>query len=586
MKFLNKIYILFVALLGFATGCTNETPVIEEGFPESCPLVVIADIAGNANVSLSRAAQGTDDQWSYTDFENDDVMGFFSSAGNWDVDYGEGGFDNMPLQYDAQQKQFHDLKNGVTFSPSQMSGSKIYMYYPYNEDIQDPGFELRTEKTLGDDTLRCVDFLSSYQIEVAGVVDGKKMALFGAFDHAFSELIIMRGEGFDNPPKGKERITAVLDNPVTHIRVTINTENGDWVVNPELVYVEDNTYGLSRDAAHRWDAWHAKNYGITVQDKEGRPAWYIIVPTIGSQVSKIRPGMRSLVEYIELYDNEGNLQQVTGLRLSGAMTKYVDAGWRYPMEISMKEMVPTVNPYPILPWDDDINLTDQRTRGINNMIEFEEWVRDYNAYREDPGSTEKNNALLKYGDLYIDGDGNKLWHFYLLTDLDMNEYQPLSSGEGSMPENSNVILPALCDILDGEGTVLVNGKHENHKIMNLSKTFVDNLEASGMITNIDFEEPDVQLNTPNPIGIIANSIKGAAVDNCNIYDGALLNPDGPAGFIAGTLDGGSITNNCILRGFMVSQSTGPGDFANVVGQEPTGEYKFEGNRVEIINPNN
>ena len=585
MKFIKNIYLLFAAMLVVTTGCDNETPTVNGIDSEPQPLVIVADLAG----AKSRATQGTDDEWSFTNFVDGDIMGFFSQSGNFNDGGGAGGFDNIALQYDANLKQFSDVNSGAAFSPTQMSGTKIYMYYPYCKDIQTTGFELREKGESSGDTLRCVDFLSSYKIEVSGVLDGKKMALFGEFDHAFAELIIMRGEGFDNPPEDKRRITAVIDDPVTHIKVTIDTENGGWTVDPQLVYEPDNTYHLTEEEAVRWDAWHARNYGITVQDKEGRPAWYIIVPTIGSEQGKTRPGPRTTVQYIELYDNEGNLQQVTSLRLSGGMTKNVDAGWRYPMEISMKEMVPTVNPYTIVPWNEDVNLTDQRTRGINNMAEFEDWVRQYNAYIID-STEERKNALLKYGDLYVDEEKNNLWHFYLLTDLDMSAYNPSGSEEGDnsgQPVQSDVIVPILRDILDGESTTLVNGKYPSHKITGLTKTFVGNLNTTnGQVINIDFDSPVVRLNTTSAIGIIANSINDGAVENCDIFDGRLINVDGPAGYVAGTMSGGKVTG-CNLDGILVAKGTVSEKYDKILGTEPTGNFTFEGNNAEnVVNGSN
>lgn len=575
MKFTNHIYLFCATILTLATACTNELPFINVMPDEPHPLVVVADLAGKAK---TRAAQGTDDEWSYTDFENGDIMGFFSQSGNWNDG---GGFDNIALRYDAALKQFSDVNNGAAFSPTQMSGSKIYMYYPYSPDIQTTGFELRTKGVSSGDTLRCVDFLSSYSIQVAGVLNGVKMALFGEFDHAFSELIIMRGEGFDNPPEDKRRITAVIDNPVTHIKVTIDTQDGSWVATPELVYQENNTYNLSREEAARWDAWHARNYGITVQDKEGRPAWYIIVPTIGSEEGKKRPGARTTVQYIELYDNEGNLQQVTSLRLSGGMTKFVDAGWRYPMEITMKEMVPTVNPYTIVPWNEDVNLTDQRTRGINNIAEFEDWVRQYNAYIIE-STEERINALLKYGDLYVDEDKNNLWHFYLLNDLDMSQYSPAGSDNGQNPTETDVIVPVLKDILDGKGTTLVNGKYLNNTIKGLSKTFVGELTTTnGQITNIDFDSPEIRRNTTSPIGIIANTIIEGTVEDCDILNGRLINIDGPAGYVAGTLDSGTVTG-CTLDGFLISNSNVSPPYEKILGKDPTGTFTFRNNNAENV----
>lgn len=556
---LPTLFLPVAALL--AVSCVDEEPDRLAG--DAWPLVIYADIDGSA--AHTRAALTTiDDLWSYVGFEEDgeDFMGFYSSGGNWTVDNGKGNFDNLKLQY--KNKQFNDPENGVEFSPSHMEGSKIYMYYPYEPNMNTTGLELRIRVEEEDDyvvdddnkesknyLLRCKDYLSSNSITLDGVKDGNQMALYGAFKHAFSELIIMRGKGFDNPPSGKWRITAVLDVGCTHIKVAIDTESG-WSCSPQLVYAENN-YNLSSEEARRWNAWRGGNYGITNVDTEGKPAWYVIVPTL--------PGNRnSTVEYIELYDNEGYLQRVSSLKLRGGNTKYVDPGWRYPMEITMEELVPTINPFQVVPWKDDVDLTDERTRGINGLAEFEQWVYYYNAWLIDGPDPDKKNALLKYGDALVDSEGNISWHFYLLSDLDLSKYEPFPGNDGETDGSSTLptdcIVPELADVLDGKSTTLVNGKFINHTISGLTKTFIETISPGGSLQNLDFVEPDVRNNedSKSPAGILVNTLKNGEVLNCNILFGTLINPDGPAGMVAGEMFGGKI-GNCTLSGFLRAGST-------------------------------
>lgn len=582
----RTIFTLLFTIAFLAISCSNEAPIVEPPYTsDASPLVVYASIKPTGKVT-TRASVGTDDQWSHTEFQHGDLMGFYSSGGNWAENNGKGDFNNLKLEYIAEKKQFNDAEKGVAFSPTNMQGSKIFMYFPYCKDMNANGLVLRKEETnkVDDDdsnnspmrNQRCVDFLSSDRIELANLDKGA--ALYGEFDHAFSELIILRGEGFDNPPADKWRITAVLNIACTNIRVELNDPDQEWSCTPKLVFDENNALGLTNEQARCWNAWRGKNYGITEQDEVGLPAWYVIVPTLA--------GARSTVEYIELYDNDGYLQRVTSLKLSGGNTKIIDPGWRYPMRISMKELVPTVNPFPITPWEGDVNLTDKRERGINNETEFANWVHDYNAYLLSDDE-EKTNALLKYGDMTVDSQGgNKSWHFYVLSDLDLSKYTPLSDKEedNNIPLILDYIIPQLNDILDGVSTTFVNGKFTNHTITGLSKTFINKMQENGSVQNFDFINPIVRNETStSPAGIIANSMTNASVVNCNIKNGTLYNPGGPAGMVAGQMDGGMV-KDCTLSGFLTAKNTATGDGAKIVG-ESTGAPTFSGNDADAVIPN-
>lgn len=572
----KKIYIPLSLLALLTVSCASDEPG-SAVLPEHSPLSVYADISGSAKTRVVRWE--VQDEWSFEDFTSGDVMGFYSAGGNWSVDNGRGGFTNQALVYDG--KQFTD-PDGIDFSPSHMESSSIFMYYPYSPVMDTQGISVRDNSV---NPPRCIDLLSSSELTIQGVQDNKKVALFGQFGHSFSELIIMRGKGFDSPPSGMERITVVMRDPVTNLRLEVSDD--PWGCVPEMVY--DPNSGLTPAQASRYDAWKGGNYGITSQDPIGVPAWYVIVPTIGSKEPKVKPGDRSYVEYIELYDNEGHLQRVSSLRLSGGNSKFVDAGWRYPMEITMEELVPTVNPFVIIPWNDTIDLTDERTRGINNITEFARWVYDYNAYLIDSDNPDKISALLQYGDLYQDTEGKKSWHFYILSDLDFTNYRPYTgsvdggSGDGGdQSETYTVILPVLNDILDGISTTLSNGKFINHTITGLTTTFIGSLSGKdASVINIDFDGPEVKNpeTSTTPAGIIANNMVNSSVVNCRILDGDLLNPGGPAGMVVGDMTGGMV-KDCVLRGFMVASSTATGDGARIAGITTPDSY-FTGNQVSV-----
>lgn len=589
----NYLYIVSILTALLATSCISEEPLMDN-ISSSAPLEIYAGIKGSAR---TRALRWTiQDKWSYEDFTSGDEMGFYSEGGNWADDGGKGGFTNQALTYDGSK--FTD-PDGIEFSPSHMTSSKIFMYFPYSPVMDGVGVTLRvvpTPEELDEDdvantgsiiTPRCMDLLTSDLLNIQGVLNGKDMALYGEFEHAFSELIILRGPGFDAPPSGKERITAVLRDPVTNYKVEVAAD--PWACTPQMYY--NAASGLSQDEAKRWDAWKGGNYAISEGDTIGEPAWYVIVPSIGSNEQKKKPGERSYVDYIEIYDNEGYLQRVSSLKLSGGTTKYVDAGWRYPMKISMEELVPTVNPFTITPWNETVDLTDERTRGINNISEFARWVYDYNAYLKDNKNQDKIDALLQYGDLYQASDDDKFWHFYVLNDLDFSNYRPYSDS-GEQDGNDAVapgtpIIPQLEDILDGVSTTLSNSRFLNHTVTGLTSPFIGVLTGkASQLMNFDFDSPEVKIQdgSTNPAGILVTKMDDySTVLNCRIIDGDLLNPDGPSGMVVGELING-LVKDCTISGFMVGKSTAAGDGANIAGTA-TPEASFMNNKVTVVSGN-
>lgn len=566
---------LSVLLAQFVLNSCSDAP--EPGKVEDdnvYPLVVHADIKGKATARATHAT--IDDKWSYVGFTQNDQMGIFSSGGN--AQDNNGPFVNQALTYN-DDGMFDDPSTGATFSVGTLNGSEVLLYFPYDANISTTGMTLRVNGP-GGSSERCIDLLTTNQLEIMGN-NAEQVALYGTMQHAFSELIIMRGEGFDAPPEGLERITVVLQNPYTSLKVTTNNDDG-WSYSMTL----QNDGSLESSAARSWVAWQGGNYGITLEDTIGTPAWYVIVPTL--------PQSPSTVEYIELYDNQGFLQRVSSLALDGN-TKNVQPSWRYPLVVTMKELVPTVNPFPILPWEQNVNLTDQRMRGINNMYEFSHFVSDYNAYLADPTDEDKIAALLNYGDKIVDTEAGISWHFYVLNDLDFTTYTPLpyvnAEGEEVQP-GTDVIIPKLVDILDGVSTTISGSQFLNHTLSGLTTPFIGQLgensgsqTTGGTLQNFDFIEPDIKYDNTmtQPVGIIAISMNASSVINCNILDGTLICPAAQVGMVAGTMTNGGSVKDCYLSGLLYGAGiTRVSEAQYIIGDDPSGNYTFDGNVVSDI----
>lgn len=557
MKFLKKlnIHILFVAIVAGMVSCANENDLVENMSAHS-DMTVKAEIKSLRTRVESDSIEVANDGWSHSYFQTGDTISFYSSHGALTQPLGRDSVINLPMVF-MGGSNFKNVEN-FQFAPSRMSAGEIFMYYPYCRDMVDEeglsanaeGITLRRES---EGMEKCIDFLTLSEVDALDLSSG---VIAGKFTHAFAELILMRGEGFDMPLEGKDTITAVMQNPYTNVQIKYTVS--PWSCTPELIY--DASSGLTQDEAKSWKSWQGENYGKTEEDPIGRPAWYILLPTLANY--------RTTVDYIELYDNEGNLQKVTSLELApgpnGVKTKYLENGWRYPLIVEMKELVPTINPFPITPWAGDTDLTNQRKRGIYNATDFDMWRAAYASYLSD-GNNE--SELLKYGDKIADSNGNTLyWHFYLLGDIDLAQ-DPNGRAAGSL-------IPLLKDILDGENhNEMENNTRPNYQITGLSQTLVGSMSGYGALMNMDFVSPYVTTESSAPAGILVNTVSdpapmvneysGCLIDNCNIQYGT-LNSQGPVGIIAGSVTTTTI-RNCDVTGLIIGTETvSP---YNIAGQE-------------------
>lgn len=512
-------------------------------------LAIDVTLPGGSFYDTRANTNDDNDHWTYRSFEIGDQLGFYSQSGNYRIDEGRGPINNALLTCEkSKDGWFHFRANDVQISQQFLNASSVFFYFPYDAGISSPGMELR-ESAVGIDnttTLRCKDFLSGNGLDVSSLAKG---SLSGQFVHTFSELIIMRGSGFDNPEPGKEGIYVVLKKPYTHIKAT--PQANPWKIKLSL----ENIYGspTADNDPRRWQAWAGEMYAETGWDS-GKPAWYVVLPSL--------PDLPTEIDYIELYDNDGNLQRVTSMSLMNGGRK-VESGWRYPVEIQMNELIPTVYPYRIIPWNTNIDLTDERTRGINDIREFREWLTAYSSYVNNSANVDE--TLLRYGDRVVDTHGNFLyWHFYILNDINFRDAFTVG----------NPIIPVLKDVLDARSSILLEDGFQfaNNRLSNLTGPLVGTLQGNGALENINITSTTLISNTVIPTGILANNMTGGLIDNCYVINGTLIT-NGNVGMGVGNATGGKIMNS---------------NFSGLLGgtnSNPVGGYILgnSSDRVEITN---
>lgn len=504
-------------------------------------ILKISDYTPTPNTRAVIKATGNDvqlDQWSYTNFSDGDELGLYANTN-------KGRVSNLAMLFSVEQKEGGDIfsfgpADDPNFEVSSITGANIFMYFPYSENMPTeentalPGLELRTKKapytdvTSIDGTWRCIDFLTSEGLDTSMAENG---VISGNMVHSFSELIIMRGEGFNKPkvPDGISddpyKITVKLSNPYTHVKIKMTAN--PWKCETVLANEENYTLNGQEIDTSIWEAWKGDNYGKTDEDPVGYEAWYVILPTVGNDKS----ASRSRVEYIQLYDNDGVLQTVKDLYLSGANGyvhhspgNYLDRKWRYPMTISMQELVPTVFPFTIEPWNNG-NITNARTRGITQQ-NVEKFVSAYNTFIQSNRTTEGD--LAQYGDKIQISGGDYYWHFYILETVNLSNYK------------TNTVIPALQDVIDGKSSSAASPV----TIEGLSVPFIGSMTNKyDSLHNLTFEHPFINLSrATTPSGVLVNSLNGGGIDNCTINQG-YISVNSSVGMFVGTMENAKITNS-------------------------------------------
>lgn len=560
--------ILSVVLAAMSGSCTSEDIPPEDH--ASVPLEVNVRLA--ANQPPSRAgAEEYNDRWCYRKFESGNVLGFYSSSGNYDIDGGKGAFSNIPLMCVSNSDmryQFREM-DGSRISTQYLKADGVFLYFPYDENINSGyGMSLRRQavdayeedKDFGKTTERCVDLLTMSALDESSL---QNSILDGTMSHTFAELIIMRGEGFDRlPATADHNIYVVMKKPYTNLKV--NNAANPWKCTIELGYDPAVEGSVAKKDARYWETWEGDKYAETGSGAEPREAWCAVLPTT--------PQTPTEIDYIELYDNDGVLQRVSAVSLM-QNTRKLQSGWRYPVEIVMNELVPTIYPHTISKWDGDIDLTDERTRGIHSAQEFSEWIIVYNTYLNGNLTEE---ALAPYGDKVIVSDTESYWQFYILDNLNLS----------GVTVNNGYIIPQLQDVIDAKGNFFVDGASQlgNFRLTNLPAALVGTMSGHGGLHNIDIGSTTIISNLTTPAGILVNNMQTGTIDNVNVINGALVS-NGPVGLVAGSMSGG-IVSGCTFSG-LISGSTSMDVNGFLTGRGGAATNWFKNNNVNVVfSPNN
>lgn len=548
------------------------------------------------------------DSWTTKSFSMGDKIGLFSTGGLVDSNGESQWILNEHMDYDqATGSTNYRFRNDALLINTSLMGGKVgkYVYFPYCEDmpLPVPGLCV-TNQTTGDETYygegksnasqmtthpgmylrvsgtdykdrpidRCVDYM---YINNISLTNG---ALGGGFYHGFTEMIIVRGEGFDEcPDEYVDEITVVLNNGYTRMRLNAFRENatGNFSFRPQNYFwpADEADKGITQEEAKRWKAWKGVEY-VDVDKFTGesvfRDAWYVILPTAHSY-------SYPSVTYIEIYNNEGKMQKVTNFDLyvdpkTGVADKLMRPGYRYAVEVMMVEGDATVRPHSITDWNEGLNgendITDVREAGINDYEDFSQWQRLYNHFvtninsgswerpkkTEDITGNEDYKKLAQYGDYDLN---NGTWRFYINDKIEI-------------PAGAPVFINELQDILEGAS------QFANIPVKNLKGTLIGAITDKGELRYLDFDNLYVKLvtNGNGTAGALVNHLNGGKLRRCNVNNGTVVGSDaGTVGMLCGTVSGAATITDCKVSGAVIGTAWGnavyPEGLFGSVGGTPT-----------------
>lgn len=476
MKLLLKYGWILFLVTGLCGSCRNKDG-LSEGSGTGKPLEIVAEIKG-AEVSKSRTTP--DDFGSHSDagFSAGDEIGFYSmrdEKGNEN-----NGYKNVPMQYDAQEKCFKKEDLIVDY-PNNFGYT--FAYYPYQDQTEQDVIDIYKDDNTIEDLL------------IAGTSKISGGRIYLSFVHAFSMLIIVPGNGFEESAKNSDNKVSVTLKKGWKASVV----KGDEKI--ELQVESDDT-ALKKFVAQR---------RVNVSYAEGQtvPVCYSVILPNGAEI-----------DHIEMTDNHGTIQRIV------PQLEALERSWRYPIKVSMEGTTPTVWPYEILPWTtDDSPIELGGTYGINTSDDFKTWVMQYNRYTSgNLSEAEKTlviDALKAFGEMT---DGK--WRFQLNADIDC---------KGLFRDNQlTSVVARLTDEFDGK----------NHTLSNLNTTLIGSIEDNGKITDLNIDVVSITSETTEPTGALALEMTGGEISNCDIKN-IQIETNGPVGALVGKATAGTISGNTV-----------------------------------------
>lgn len=478
MKLLLKYGWILFLVTGLCGSCRNKDG-LSEGSGTGKPLEIVAEIKG-AEVSKSRTKLDKFDSYSSdAGFSAGDEIGFYSMRDEKGDE--TQGYSNVPMQYDAQEKCFKKEDLIVDY-PNNFGYT--FAYYPYQKQTEPNVIDIYKD----DNT---IDLL------IAGTSKISWGRIYLSFVHAFSMLIIVPGNGFEE---------SAIDHPANEVSVTLkkgwkaSVVKGDKKI--ELQLESDENAPTQFVAQRRENVSYA-------QGQDPVPVCYSVILPNGAEI-----------DHIEMTDNYGTIQRIV------PQLKALERSWRYPIKVSMEGTTPTVWPYEIQPWtEDDSPIELGGTYGINTSDDFEAWVTQYNLYTSgnlsDEEKTKVNDALKAFGEK----TGGK-WRFQLNADIDC---------KGLFRDNQlTSVVARLTDEFDGK----------NHTLSNLNTTLIGSIEGNGKITDLNIDVVSITSETTEPTGALALEMTGGEISNCDIKN-IQIETNGPVGALVGKATAGTISGNTV-----------------------------------------
>lgn len=480
MKLLLKYGWILFLVTGLCGSCRNKDG-LSEGSGTGKPLEIVAEIKG-AEVSKSRAETDKFDSYSSdAGFSAGDEIGFYSmrdEKGNEN-----NGYKNVPMQYDAQEKCFKKEDLIVDY-PNNFGYT--FAYYPYQDQTDNVIDIYKNDNT--------IDLLIAGTSKISG---GR---IYLSFVHAFSMLIIVPGNGFEESatdhPNNKVFVTLKEGRKASVEKVKVGEK-----IEFQLLSVPDENAPKKFVAQRRVNVSYAE--GQTV------PVCYSVILPNGAEI-----------DHIEMIDDHETTQLIV------PQLKALERSWRYPIKVSMEGTTPTVWPYEIQPWTtDDLPIELGGTYGINTSDDFKAWVTQYNRYTSgslsDEEKTQVNKALSAFGEMT-----NGKWRFQLNADIDC---------KGLFGDNQlTSVVARLTDEFDGK----------NHTLSNLNTTLIGSIKENGKITDLNIDVVSITSETTEPTGALALEMTGGEISNCDIKN-IQIETNGPVGALVGKATAGTISGNTV-----------------------------------------
>lgn len=493
---------LLAAASGLFYACKNE-PVSDADGVKGEPFRIIAEIVG-ANTAGSRV-------------EKDDFGSFLSNASGGRFEEGtdriglytladaEGdatkGYNNLCLTY--SNGSFSSEALGNIEHPGNLG--YVFGYFEYDTQNSESA-----DNVLGmyDESGRVRDIL------VAGRSGLNSSTVSLAFEHAFSMLFVIPGEGFEQAAQTQESIQIVLKQRM-QARVDKSESSIDLVMEPS----DNGSIPIS------FTAEKAEN--VTLMGQEEIPVCYYAILPSGAEV-----------DYIRMTDNAGKIQYIRPD--AGKLPKLVRA-WRYPVEVRMEGVSSTLWPLTFSPWTDETSLVLREDAGIDSADEFEEWMDTYNEYTGGDTSAKVLDALARYGTR--DETDETKWIFRLNRDIDCSQ---LFTGTGGTKLSS--LIATLKDTFDGRNHTLTNLSN-----LVLSGGLVGTVEEGGMLTGLNVEGIRIESSETGAVGALANRMTGGEITDCSVTD-IYIETEGRVGALVGEATGGGISGN-LANGLLFGSSS-------------------------------